>query len=111
MQRARPIDDQPDHVLGLVAAGTAPPARTSATGPTSQFWTSESARTFQSRKTSAKLFVAHLRQRRIHHEDEADGDGDVRRAHCDTIDERRDARDEAADEHAQAIARKIQSVR
>ncbi len=40
----------------------------------------------------AQLLVAHLRQRRVHHEDQPDGDRDRRRAHLRGLVERRDRR-------------------
>ena len=48
----------------------------------------------------AELLVAHLGERRIHHHDEADGDGDVGRAHGPAVDELGHRDEGPADEHA-----------
>ena len=44
----------------------------------------------------AELLVLHLGQGRIHHQDEADGDGDVGRPRLELVDEADDGRDEIA---------------
>ena len=54
------------------------------------------AEDFPVAKHVAQFLVLHLRQRRVHHQDEADGDGDVRRVHPEPIDEGLDAGDEVA---------------
>ena len=48
-------------------------------------------------KTSPQFFITHLGQRRIHHDDEADGDGDVGGADLKAVDEGRRGWDEVAD--------------
>ena len=48
----------------------------------------------------SKLFVADLRQRRKHHDDEADGDGDIRCAALKAVDEGCRGRNEVADRNA-----------
>ena len=48
----------------------------------------------------AELLVLHLGERRIHHHDEADGDGDVGRAHRPLLDELGQAREGPAEDHA-----------
>jgi len=60
-------------------------------GPIIQFWTNDMLSTFQLRKNVAQLLVPHLGQRRVHHQDQTDRDGDVRRARLETIDELLDA--------------------
>ena len=75
----QPDHDQADHVLRVAARKTI--ARTNIRiGPMTQFCTSDSASTCQFRKTRAHLLVLHLGERRIHHQDEADGDRDGGRA-------------------------------
>ena len=95
MQRARPIMMRPGHVLGIVAQED-DREREHQHGPITQFCTSESASTCLLRKTSSQLLVAHLRQRRVHHQDQADGDGDRCRADAEAVEKRHDARDEPA---------------
>ena len=48
----------------------------------------------------AQLLVSHFRQRREHHDDQPDGDGDIRRSALKAIDEPGRARDEVADRHS-----------
>jgi hypothetical protein len=48
----------------------------------------------------AELLVPDLRQRRIHHQDQADGDGNVGRADLEALDELLDTRYDVAQPHA-----------
>ena len=52
------------------------------------------------REHVAQFLVFHLGQRREHHQDQADGDGDVRRIDLETVDQRLDAGKEVSDRHA-----------
>ena len=59
----------------------------------------------------AELLVAHLGKRRIHHHDEADGDGDVGRAHLKRLMKAGTPGKAQPRPTPIAMARKIQSVR
>ena len=76
-----------------------------------QFCTSDRPSTLPVAEHVAQFLVLHLGQRRIHHQDQADGDGDVGRADLEAVDERLHARDEVPSADADRHARKIQSVR
>ena len=58
-----------------------------------QFWTSESGEDFNVAENVAQLLVFHFGQRRVHHQDEADGDRDVGRPALECVDESDDGRD------------------
>ena len=50
-------------------------------GPITQFWIKERDKTLNFFENLGQFLVAHLGQGRIHHQDEADGDGNVGGAH------------------------------
>ena len=76
-----------------------------------QFCTSDSASTLPVAEHVAQFLVLHLGQRRIHHQDQPDGDGDVGRAALELAPESGDAGKQIARRTPTAIARKIHSVR
>jgi len=51
-------------------------------------------------KNVSKFLVLHLRKRRVHHQDQADGDGDVRRSGLETVDEGLYSGDEVSQSYA-----------
>jgi hypothetical protein len=71
-------------------------------GPMIQFCTSDSASTPLVAEDLAQLLVADLRQRRVHHQDEADRDGDRGRAHAHAVERGREAGRQSAERDAQA---------
>ena len=68
-------------------------------GPITQFCTSDRAEDLPVPEHVAKLLVAHLGQRRVHHEDQPDGYGDVRGADLESVDEALNAGNEIAQRH------------
>ena len=52
-------------------------------GPITQFWINDSDQDLEILENLGQLFVPHLGQGRIHHQDQADGDGDVGGAHLE----------------------------
>ena len=66
-----------------------------------QFWTRERPRILVLRKTWRQLLVADLGQRRVHHQDQADGDGDRGRADRQARDGPHDAGSDVAQQDAE----------
>jgi len=69
-------------------------------GPMIQFCTSERGEDAAVTEDFAEFFVADLGQRREHHDDKADGDGDVGGAALEAVDEDRDVRHEVSQANA-----------
>ena len=95
MQRARPIMIRPNMYSGLSRRKMTARANIRS-GPMIQFWTRESDEDLDVPEDVAELLVLHLGQGRVHHQDEADGDGDVGRPGLEPVDEADDGRDEIA---------------
>ncbi len=70
------------------------------TGPITQFCTSDRASTRTVAEHVAQVLVADLGQRRVHHQDQADGDRDVGGAALELAPEPGDAREQVPDRHA-----------
>ena len=56
-----------------------------------QFWTRDRDEDLDVLEDVPELLVLHLGQGRVHHQDEADGDGDVGRPGLEPVDESDDA--------------------
>ena len=87
--------DEPDHVLGLVAQEEHGQAehQDRANDPVLHERQPEDLGVAEDR---AHLLVADLGQRRVHHQDEADGDGNVGRPDVESVDQRDDSRDQVS---------------
>ena len=79
MHRAIPIRIRPAHI-GRLAAQEHDGKKNISAGPMSQFWSKRQPEYPLVAEDLAELFVSDLGQRRKHHDDEADGDGYIRRA-------------------------------
>ena len=110
MQRASPIRMRPVMYSGLSRSSSTASANIRM-GPTTQFWTSERTRMRRCWKTRPSLFVLHLRQRRIHHQDQADGDGNGSRAHAEAVEKGTTPGTRYPSPTPAAMAAKIHSVR
>ena len=76
--------DQPDHVLRIVAEESRCARTNIRIGPITQFCTSDRPSIFLFRKTSPISSYFTLAKRRVHHQDQADGDRDVGGADLET---------------------------
>ena len=55
-------------------------------GPITQFWTNDKQQDFKIAKNLTQLLVSNLGQRRIHHQYQSDGNGNVGGIHLKEID-------------------------
>ena len=76
------------------------------TGPISQFCTSDSPSTRLVAEDLVQFFVAHPRERRIHHEDQPRRDRNRSRADAEAVQERHDSGSKPAQRHAQQPSRR-----
>ncbi len=80
-------------------------------GPTTQFCTRDKVRTLLVPEHLAHLLVLDLGQRRVHHQDQADGDWYVRCTNLETVDESLCGGHEIPRARPRNMARKIHRVR
>ncbi len=98
MQRAKPDQDQARHVVGTVPQKRDRQGEHEH-GADEPVLHEGEAQHLLVPEHVAHFLVTHLRQRRIHHEDQADGDGNGSGAHTQIRDGVRDARREVANGH------------
>ena len=102
--------DQPDHVLGLVGK-EGDGEEEHQDRPDDPVLDQGQGEDLEVAEDPPHLFVAHLGQRRVHHQDEADGDRDVGGPDREPVPEVRHPRPQPPQPTPTIMARKIHSVR